>query len=292
MRSVTTDELGADRRIARARMLTSAHPAAAEALLFYATLAGYQKAIAPDDGQVRPLEARRPDGSSTFLGIIDVDPVLDAIPGFLAWLPGAAPAGLAQGAGDLDDINRSAWERLLREYLAGGDDDPEDADPVLTFVLESVLQPAAERLAVRLRAAGARESSSEHHGQDWATRGSGPSRCPFCGSRLVVAVLREESHGARRSLVCALCLHEWSCRRVVCAECGEQQFDVLPVYTTDRFAHVRIDACDRCHRYMKTIDMTKDGHAIPCVDDIASLALDLWARDQGYARVKRNLLGF
>jgi FdhE protein len=36
--------------------------------------------------------------------------------------------------------------------------------------------------------------------------------------------------------------------------------------------------------------LTKDGLAVPCVDDIASVSLDLWARGQGYSRVKRNLL--
>ena len=54
---------------------------------------------------------------------------------------------------------------------------------------------------------------------------------------------------------------------------------------------MRIDACDRCHRYIKTIDLSKDGLAVPCVDDIASVSLDLWARDGGYTRIKNNVLG-
>jgi FdhE protein len=77
----------------------------------------------------------------------------------------------------------------------------------------------------------------------------------------------------------------------VCPVCGEHEFDKLPVYTADQFAHVRIDACDRCHHYVKTIDLTKDGLAVPCVDDIASVSLDLWARERGYTRIKHNLLG-
>ena len=117
-------------------------------------------------------------------------------------------------------------------------------------------------------------------------------RCPRCAALPVAAVLREEGHGAKRSLLCALCLQEWECLRIVCPACGEQDFDKLPVYTAEQFAHVRIDACDRCHHYIKTIDLTKDGLAVPCVDDIASVSLDLWARERGYTRLKTNILGF
>ena len=76
----------------------------------------------------------------------------------------------------------------------------------------------------------------------------------------------------------------------MCPACGEQQFDALPVYTAEQFAHVRIDACESCRRYLKTIDMTKNGLAVPIVDDLASVSLDLWARERGYTRLRPNLL--
>jgi FdhE protein len=53
---------------------------------------------------------------------------------------------------------------------------------------------------------------------------------------------------------------------------------------------VRIEACDTCRTYLKTVDLSKDGLAVPLVDDLASLPLDLWARAEGYARLKANLL--
>jgi FdhE protein len=107
----------------------------------------------------------------------------------------------------------------------------------------------------------------------------------------VLGILREEGHGAKRTLLCALCLTEWEYLRVVCTRCGEQQFDALPVYTADQFAHIRIEACDSCRSYLKTIDMTKNGLAVPLVDDLASVALDLWARERGYVRLRSSLLG-
>ena len=148
-------------------------------------------------------------------------------------------------------------------------------NPAERFVIESLLQAFAEHLV----------------NGDPPPPGSIPMRCPRCAALPVAAVLREEGHGARRSLLCALCLHEWECLRMVCPACGEQDFDKLPVYTAEQFAHVRIDACDRCQHYIKTIDLTKDGLAVPCVDDIASVSLDLWARERGYTRIKNNLLG-
>ena len=120
--------------------------------------------------------------------------------------------------------------------------------------------------------------------------GWGGPRCPVCGRSPVVGVLREEGHGARRALVCGLCLTEWDYLRLVCAGCGEQRFESLPVFTAEQFPHVRIEACDTCRTYLKTIDLTKDGRAVPIVDDIASVSLDLWARDRGYTRLRASLV--
>ena len=66
--------------------------------------------------------------------------------------------------------------------------------------------------------------------------------------------------------------------------------DALPVYTPDAPANARIDACDSCRTYIKTIDLSRDGLAVPTVDDLASLPLDLWARERGYHRLYPNLL--
>lgn len=44
-------------------------------------------------------------------------------------------------------------------------------------------------------------------------------------------------------------------------------------------------------RYVKAIDLTLDGRAIPEVDDLCSLSLDLWAQEQGYERLEPSLAG-
>jgi len=156
-----------------------------------------------------------------------------------------------------------------------------DADQAIRFVVEAVLQPFAEAAAIEWRADGHLKLSASN---------ARASRCPICSSRPAVGILREEGHGARRTLLCALCLAEWEFLRVVCPACDEQRFDALPVYSADIFSHVRIDACDTCRRYLKTVDLTKDGLAVPLVDDFASVPLDLWAHQQGYRRLHTNLL--
>ncbi len=126
-----------------------------------------------------------------------------------------------------------------------------------------------------------------------ASGASGSSRtstCPICGGLPVAAVLREAGHGARRTLLCGFCLSEWAFPRVVCPACGEDRFERLSIYTAEEFAHVRLDACDTCRTYLKTIDLTKHGLAVPIVDELASVPLDLWARERGYTKLRPNLL--
>ncbi len=115
--------------------------------------------------------------------------------------------------------------------------------------------------------------------------------CPFCHSKPVVAVLRGEGDGARRSLQCGLCATEWQYRRVLCPNCGEEHKDNLPIYTIEDLEWVRIEACDTCKTYLKAVDLTRDGHAVPVVDDIATVALGIWAEERGYAKLEPNLLG-
>jgi FdhE protein len=266
-----------DERVDRARALAAIRPAAAEALTFYAAVAEYQKTLVRG-GRPPGAEPPRP-----MIDALELGAVLDAIPDFLARLTRLAPARLAESAVELRTFERDEWRRLIHSYLADEGPDLGAADHARRFVVEAMLQPFVEEAAL------AEPAEQRRHLQQ--TEARGPIRCPFCNALPVVGVLREEGHGARRMLVCSLCLIERPYLRVVCPACGEQQFDALPVYTANEFEHIRIEACDRCRSYLKTIDLSKDGLAIPLVDDIASVSLDLWARNRGYVRLRANLLG-
>jgi formate dehydrogenase maturation protein FdhE len=266
-----------DRRIARARELALAQASAREALTFYAGLAEYQRALFVTARQVR--------GAADFAGAVDVAAASAAVPDFLVWLERNAPEPLALLAGSLRD-ELTGWDGLMREYLErdsgdASEDEQRSVGEPKAFVTEAVLQPFAEAAALdRKEDIGRAQNSSRRLA----------SRCPVCSRPPCLGILREEAQGARRTLLCGCCVTEWEYLRVVCPKCFEERFDALPVYTADTFPHVRIEACDTCHRYLKTIDLTRNGLAVPLVDDIASLPLDLWAVDKGYRRLRANLL--
>jgi FdhE protein len=262
------------RRIARARTLAADRPPAASILSFYAGLASCQRTIGTG------ASAPRREVSS-FDQALDLDAASRAVPTLLKWLEKEAPDPLAAQAAEAASLDTASWRDLMaRVVSADADHELNELDgPALGFIVEAVLQPFAEAAAnqlpleTRLREADGRVN-----------------RCPACGGPPAIGVLREEGHGARRTLACSLCFTEWPYHRVVCPSCNETRFDALPIYTAEGLEQVRIDACDSCHVYLKTIDLTKDALAEPLVDDLATVSLDLWARERGYRRVRPNLL--
>ena len=116
--------------------------------------------------------------------------------------------------------------------------------------------------------------------------------CFSCGGPPQVAVIRDLPDAVgRRSLICSLCATEWRFRRLTCPHCGETRADKLPVHTAESIAHVRVDACTTCSRYIKTVDLRKKGDALPLVEELAALELDIWAQEQGLTKLRTNVLG-
>lgn len=124
-------------------------------------------------------------------------------------------------------------------------------------------------------------------------RAHAPGRCPFCGGAPIVSARRTEpeTHGAQRLLTCAFCLGDWPFNRILCPSCGETDPGRLPSFQDERHPLVRIEACDTCRRYVKSIDLTLDARPVPEVDDLLSVALDLWAAENGYTRIEPGLAG-
>lgn len=247
-----------DRRIARAEDLASRHPESAEILNFYVSVATIQREIFEE-------LTREPALSEA----TDVTPFTRYFSRLINLVERAGPAPLAEFARqNLSDV-RTQEEVLTGQWL-GGTEIPE-AD----FFARVLLQPFAESRAAQ------------------ASTADGPmeSTCPFCKAKPGLAVLRGEGEGAARSLVCAVCSTEWLYRRVMCPNCGEENKDQLPVFVPAQTDYVRVDACDTCHRYLKSIDLTKDGHAVPVVDELATVALNIWAEEHGYTKIATNLLG-
>ena len=121
------------------------------------------------------------------------------------------------------------------------------------------------------------------------------NRCPFCGGAPQLSILDPVSatsgDGGGRRLLCATCLSTWPFRRVLCAQCGEEDERQLGYFHSPDYDHLRIDACERCRRYLKTVDLGRLGLAVPLVDEVAGASLDIWARDHGYGKIELNLVG-
>lgn len=255
-----------DRRIARAEDLASRHPESAEILNFYSALARMQRDIFEEVSRTPAQDAPT-----------DLAPFIRYFPRLIELVERAGPAPLAEFARqNLSDV-RTQEEVLTGQWL-GGTEIPE-AD----FFARVLLQPFAES-----RAAHAMIGDQS---VDQAIDQVRESTCPFCKAKPGLAVLRGEGDGAARSLICAVCSTEWPYRRVVCPNCGEENKDQLPVFVPAQTGYVRVDACDTCHRYLKSIDLTKDGHAVPIVDELATVALNIWAEERGYVKIETNLLG-
>ncbi len=275
-----------DRRIRRASELTSAYPFAAEGLRFYVRVATFQKSLyaevqkalkdSPKISADRPLR----DEFDLFLLLPHFSPFLSVVQQIAPAPLAQAAAGLArQGPGGRQNALEDFWHGALELVAPVGDAeqaqtaDSHGFDRLLAWIF---LQPYAEYLAA--------------HREIEAVDGT-PSTCPLCGARPIVGVLRREGDGAKKSLICMLCAYEWAFRRIYCPACGEEREPQMAFYSAPEIAHVRVDVCDTCHTYLKCIDLTKTGLAVPVVDELATIPLDLWAREHGYQKLQMNLLG-
>jgi FdhE protein len=270
-------------RMARAELLASRHPFAREILSFYLHLANFQKEfyerlpkiwgkrpIVPADGNLR---------SELHISIL-----LEPLARFLSLVETHGPAPLAAQAQRFRVQGDVAWAAALHEFWNVGlletrnPASPEGASASLLqeFLSRAFLQPYAEFIAGAMLPPISAMTDC---------------RCPRCKSLPLLGVLRPEGDGGKKFLQCSLCAHEWDFLRILCAHCGETREEKLSVHTADQFPHIRIETCDTCKHLLRTIDLTKDGNAVPMVDDLAMIPLTLWAEERGYQRIQENLLG-
>jgi len=94
-----------------------------------------------------------------------------------------------------------------------------------------------------------------------------------------------------RMLLCCRCGESWVHQRMTCPGCGEQATSKLPIFAdAERFPHLRADACESCRTYVITIDLRKEAGAVPVVDELVALPLDLYVQARGFAKVVPNLM--
>ena len=245
----------------RATALIERWPFAGEMLHLYLSLLGVHErayAAARDD---RPRREQMPSYVAERV-----------MPDVVRATLGAGPAALAEsvrerGAAGGLDVSVERWladeaQAPVDEYLARAASAP---------VLEA-LGPAA-----------------------WSVVASVPGRCPRCGGRPQLAVIgeaREELLTPPRRLLCCRCGEAWIHERVACPACGERTTSKLSLHGDgEKLPHLRADACESCRQYLITVDLRRDRDAVPVVDELTALPIDLHMRERGFAKIVPNLMG-
>jgi formate dehydrogenase accessory protein FdhE len=264
-----------DVRIRRAEKLIADKSSASELLSFYKRIASFQKSFLVQfsaDGKQQP-EVRQFDSVRAGL---DLTLLLPHFRNFLSLVEQNAPNALAATARELAAMPSDAWITLLSSYWELGGVFDQQIGAFAQFFPRAFLQPYAAYVAGQTAVPPVLAT---------------PRVCPLCGGRALFGVLRLEGDGGKRCMVCSFCGYEWEFRRILCPTCGEEEEKKLPVYVAEQFPYIRVEACETCKFYVRTIDLTKDGNAVPVVDDLAAIPLTLWAHEHGYSRLQPNLLG-
>jgi len=147
-------------------------------------------------------------------------------------------------------------------------DELEIEKPLLGFLTYNSLKPSicacADQLAVYL-------NRSEPGLQ---------GNCPVCGSAPILSLLEDEG---QRKLVCSFCWHLWSAKRVVCPYCDSSQSKELHYFYNEEEKDTRVDLCDHCKKYIKTIDTRNADRLIyPPLEHISTMHLDIKAQETGF----------
>jgi FdhE protein len=234
-------------------------------------------------------------------------------------LPQVVKATEASGPEALGTAARERLEagdavRPLAAWLAGG-----ELEPVDRYLARASLRAPLEALGADAGAACADQPSTKDG-----------RHCPYCGGAPQLSFRGAAGDplvsGGRR-LACARCGQSWSYSASSCPSCAETSGARRTVYAeqrdgpvvgrggTDRdadkdgdrdadkkagladapaptFPHLRIESCASCRRYLIDVDLGGDPGAVPEVDELAALPLDLFAAEHGLSKITPNLMGF
>ncbi|MGZ3510238.1 MAG: hypothetical protein ACXWNJ_18010 [Vulcanimicrobiaceae bacterium] len=266
----------------RAEVLAESWPFAADVLALYMRLL---------DAQEAAYERTREDA-----------PQAQAVPAYCAErvVPRIVEVSVADGPallveGVLQCFDELDFEETIAKWLRGEE------------------LPAIERFLARASSAPVLEALGAAAGD--ACEGPRDDRhCPTCGGvpqLSFFAPAPEDLVTAHRYLECARCGTSWPYTRMKCAFCGESESAKLQVYSEvgtleaeaagrvmkggapegARFPHIRVDACLSCSRYLLNVDLSRDGRAVPIVDELAAIPLDIYAKERGLRKVLPNLMG-
>ena len=265
----------------RAEELRERHPFAAELLTLYLELAPVQESVWRTIRESAPTPAELARWAATRV-----------LPGVVEATVAAGPASLGEAV--VSRFGDPAIDDTLARWLVGAKLDPADR-----YLARASLAPALEALG-------------EQAGDVCAPEDGARELCPVCGGRPQLSVVADSGEPlvtGRRSMLCSRCGSTWNYTRSSCPACGESDEARLLVYAerwggpVSRngngggageavFPNLRIAGCESCRCYLIEVDLGRDARAVPEVDELAAIPLDLYAADQGLTKVTPNLMGF
>ena len=183
------------------------------------------------------------------------------------------PAALAASAQQLSNASAESWLGLLREYWSAGA--PDDAiNAFEQFLPRAFLQPCAELLALR---------SAK------ADLPFGNSRCPLCNSKAAPGHSSPGRRWREKILVMFVLPSRVGISKNYLRHLRRRNRNKAARLCRGTVPDIRVEACDTCKYYLRTIDLTKDGNAVALVDDPAAIPLSLSARHRILSRAAEPL---
>ena len=214
---------------------------------------------------------------------LDIEACLDLFQSLCQIARGANPI-LSEQVKRIEDTMREGRLNLKELFVEPKDKKIEQIakefgfdQKVLLFLIQNSAQPSIEE--------GMRQVSKELGPDTWSK-----GICPICGSSPFLSLLSEEI--GKRSLVCSFCGYQWRTERLFCPFCGNKEQASLHYLYGENEESYRIDFCEKCHQYIKTIDLRKKDVPDPSLEDLATLHLDMVARERGYQRPVPTLFFF
>lgn len=118
---------------------------------------------------------------------------------------------------------------------------------VLGFLAYNALQPSLSSFSEMI-------SESLDKDSEWDK-----GYCPVCGSMPELSLFEENG---KRFLICGFCNHKWASKRMYCPFCENTDHETLRYYSIDNEEEYRVDVCDKCKKYIKTVDVKKTARTI------------------------------
>ncbi len=252
-------------------------PELAETVDLYCKLLEIQSRVeVPTDAVPTPDEARvRLQRGDPLLVLEELDVDADKLTGLAMQIAFAIAERRRERVKQLADIHawlhrrRHQMKSLAMAYLGGGiipESNSGIDGALLTFVMHNALYPFLRARAESLSRLV--DTSNWYRGY-----------CPICGGDPDMAAL--EKSGGRRRLLCSRCDAEWAFRRLGCPFCGNDDPKELAFFPSEDKVY-RLAVCERCRRYLKTMDLRETKERPLAAERILTAGMDVSAQGTGY----------